>query len=133
MIRLANYSPYKQIIYLAIMNLLQYHKNMKIIKVKRGTSTFVHFFLQKFFLKLTLKICNTHYSDYTVLVLSEDTSAPTVRENHSASQITCLYTTLVRNECHLRVGDSFALKFEEVMKRVLDNNFLSISKNFDFG
>ncbi len=82
MIRLDNYSPYKRIIYLAIRNLLQYDKNMKIIKVKRDTSTFVHFFLRKFLLKLTFKTyVNTHYSDNTVLVSSEDTSALTVREN----------------------------------------------------
>ncbi len=54
---------------------------MKIIKVKRDTSTFVHFFLQ-IFRKINFKnICSTHYSDNTVLVSSEDTSAPTVREN----------------------------------------------------
>ncbi len=60
MIRLDNYSPYKRTIYLAKKNLLQYDKNMKIIKVKRGTSTFVHFFLRKFILKLTLKIYVIH-------------------------------------------------------------------------
>ncbi len=64
MIRLGNYSPYKRIIYVALKNLLQYDKNMKIIKVKRGASTFVHFFLQKFFLKLTLKT----YVIYTIVV-----------------------------------------------------------------
>ncbi len=64
MIRLANYSPYKWIIYLAIKNLLQYDKNMKIIKVKHGTSTFVHFFLRKFLLKLTLK----PYVIYTIVI-----------------------------------------------------------------
>ncbi len=54
---------------------------MKIIKVKRGTSTLVHFFLQKF-CKINFKnICSTHYSDNAVLVLFEDTSAPTAREN----------------------------------------------------
>ncbi len=54
---------------------------MKNIKVKRGTSTFVNFFLRKF-RKINFKnIYNTHYSDNSVLVSSEDTSAPTVREN----------------------------------------------------
>ncbi len=81
MIWLANYSPYKRIIYLAIKNLLQYNKNMKIIKVKRNTRTFVHFFIWNF-RKINFKnICSTHYSDSTVLVSSEDTSTSTVREN----------------------------------------------------
>ncbi len=67
--------------YLAIKNILQYDKNMKIIKVKCDTSTFVHFFLRNF-RKINFKnICSTHYSDNTVLVSSDDTSAPTVREN----------------------------------------------------
>ncbi len=66
MIRLANYSPYNWIIYLALKNLLQYDKNMKIIKVKHGTSTFVHFFFLQKFRKINFKnICNTHYSDNT--------------------------------------------------------------------
>ncbi len=64
MIHLVSYSPYKRIIYLALNNLLQYDKNMKIIKAKRGTSTFVHFFLQKFLLKLTLKT----YVIYTIVI-----------------------------------------------------------------
>ncbi len=65
MIRLANYSPYKRIIYLAIKNLPQYDKKMKIIKVKCSTSTFLHFFLQKFLLKLTLKI----YVIHTIVII----------------------------------------------------------------
>ncbi len=82
MIWLANYSPpYKQIIYLPIKNLLQYNKNMKIINVKRGTCIFVHFFLWNF-CKINFKyICSIHYSDNAVGVSSEDTSAPTEREN----------------------------------------------------
>ncbi len=81
MIRLANYSPYKWIIYFTIRNLLQYDKNMKIIKVKHETRTLVHFFLRTF-CKIHFKnICSTHHSDNTVLVSSEDTRAPTVREN----------------------------------------------------
>ncbi len=48
MIRLVSYSPYERIIYLTIKNLLQYDKNMKIIKVKGDTCSFVHFFLQNF-------------------------------------------------------------------------------------
>ncbi len=60
---------------------MQYDKNMKIIKVKRDTGTFVHFFLRNF-RKINFKnIYGTQYSDNIVLVSSEDTSAPTVREN----------------------------------------------------
>ncbi len=81
MYNLFNYSPYKRIIYLAIKYLLQYDKNMKIIKVKHDTRTFVHFFLQNV-RKINFKnICSTHYCDNTVLVSSKDTSAPSVREN----------------------------------------------------
>ncbi len=65
MIRLVNYSPYKRIIYLARKNLLQYDKNLKIIKVKRNTRTFVHFFLQNFPKINFTNICSTHYSDNT--------------------------------------------------------------------
>ncbi len=62
-------------------NILQYNKNVKIIKLKRVTCTFIHFFLRNF-RKINFKnICSTHYSDNTVLVSSEDTSAPTVRGN----------------------------------------------------
>ncbi len=43
------------------------------------------FFLQNF-RKINFKnICGTHYWDNTVLVLSKDTSAPTVRENLESS------------------------------------------------
>ncbi len=60
---------------------------MKIIKVKHGTSTFVHFFVQKF-RKINFKnVCSTHYSDNTVLVSSEDTSTCTVRENLESEEI----------------------------------------------
>ncbi len=85
-------SPWRRIIYLAIKNLLQYHKNMKIIKVKHDTHTFLHFLLRNF-RKINFKnICGTHYSDNTVLVSSEDISAPTVREN--LEYITVIQTTL---------------------------------------
>ncbi len=81
MIRLANYSPYKRIIYIAIKNLLQYDKNMNVIKVKYDTNTFVHFFVRNFRKINFEKVCSTRYSDNTVLVSSVDTRAPTVREN----------------------------------------------------
>ncbi len=43
--------------------------------------THVHFFIRNF-RKINFKcVCSIHYSDNTVLVLSEDSSAPTVREN----------------------------------------------------
>ncbi len=79
------FSPYKRIIYLSVKNFQQYDKKMKIIKVKRGTSSFVHFFLRKFLLKLTLKTYVIYTIVITVLVLSEDTSAPTVRGNFKSS------------------------------------------------
>ncbi len=62
-------------------NLLQYDKKNENYKCKTQRSTFAHFFLQKF-CKINFKnICSTRYSDNTVLVSSEDTRAPTVREN----------------------------------------------------
>ncbi len=72
MIRLANYSPYMRIIYLTIKNLLQYNKNIKIIKVKCDTRKF---FLPKF-CEINYKKLRTHvvhstgtcYRDNTVLV-----------------------------------------------------------------
>ncbi len=129
MIRLANYSPYKRIIYLAIKNLLQYDKNLKIIKVKRGTSTFVPFFVRKFLLKLTLKTYVIHAIVITQSWFHPRTLAHLQWEKISNKRLQSLRLCTWFFFLHFCLFMGTAWKFINHLSHISDT-FLKVSKYF---